>query len=98
MSTCWSKVCARIRIWNDSRRQRRVLRFLFKQQYGLILWQRYGYERVLRSEEHTLDVVRYILANPIRAGLAKNLNEYPFSGSRVFSSEQLMDGLQMESG
>jgi hypothetical protein len=53
---------------------------------------------VLRSEEHTLDVVRYILANPIRAGLAKNLNEYPFSGSRVFSSEQLMDGLQMESG
>jgi hypothetical protein len=42
--------------------------------------------------------VRYILANPIRSGLAKNMNEYPFSGSGVFSLEQLMDGLQAESG
>jgi putative transposase len=72
--------------------------FYYKQRYGLTLWQRYGYERVLRSQEQTLDVVRYILANPIRAGLAKNMNEYPFSGSSVYSLEQLLEGLQVESG
>jgi putative transposase len=31
--------------------------FYYKKQYGQILWQRYGYERVLRSQEQTLDVV-----------------------------------------
>jgi len=72
--------------------------FYYKQQYGHRLWQRYGYECVLRSQDQTLDVVRYILANPIRTGLAKSVNEYPFSGSSVFSLEELMEGLQVESG
>ena len=72
--------------------------FYYKQTFGQALWQRYGYERVLRSEDHTMDLIRYILANPVRAGLAKSMNGYPFSGSGVVSLEELMDGLQVESG
>src|SRR5207248_1955314 len=34
--------------------------FYFSQARGQKLWQRYGYERVLRDDEATLDVVRYI--------------------------------------
>ena len=44
------------------------------------LWQRGYYERVLRDEDHTRDVIRYILQNPVRAGLAKSPDEYPFLG------------------
>jgi putative transposase len=72
--------------------------FYYKQRCGQMLWQRYGYERVVRSQDHTLDVVRYILENPIRAGLARSLNEYPFSGSSLFSLAELMVGSRVESG
>jgi putative transposase len=69
-----------------------------KAQFGRPLWQRYGFERVLRSEEPTVDVVRYVLANPVRAGLARRVDEYSFSGSSVFSMEQLMEGVQTDGG
>ena len=69
-----------VRADSDLRRFRaaakRYIGFYYKQQYGQILWQRYGYERVLRSQEQPLDVVRYIPANPLRAGLAKNINKF----------------------
>jgi hypothetical protein len=34
--------------------------------------------------------VRYILENPIRAGLAKKLGEYPFAGSDVYDLPALL--------
>ena len=45
------------------------------------LWQRGYYERVLRTDEHTLVVSAYILANPVRAGLVSSAHDYPFSFS-----------------
>jgi putative transposase len=45
------------------------------------LWQEGYFDRVLRSEEATVDVVRYILANPVRGGLCTRPEEYQFSGS-----------------
>jgi putative transposase len=45
------------------------------------LWQQGYYERVLRSY-HALDVaIRYVLNNPVRAGLVKNAADYAFSGT-----------------
>ena len=54
------------------------------------LWQRYGFEHVLRDEEVTLRVARYILANPVRAGLAATIEEYPFVGSLAHSLKDLI--------
>ena len=56
-------------------------------------WQRYGYERIVREDENMLDVARYVLQNPIRAGLVIDVREYPFVGSRRFSLDQLLDGM-----
>jgi hypothetical protein len=55
------------------------------------LWQPGYHEHILRSDEVTEAVARYILENPIRAGLAESFGEYPFAGSGVFSLEQLRD-------
>jgi len=57
------------------------------------LWQPWGYERVLRDEESTVNVARYILENPVRAGLVRQVSEYPFVGSQVCSVKDLLDGL-----
>ena len=59
------------------------------------LWQRYGFEHVLRDDEVTLNVARYILANPVRAGLARTVEEYPYTGSFVY---ELKDLVQSASG
>jgi len=60
------------------------------------LWQRSAWDRVLRSDEDTQTVLRYVLMNPVRAGLVGEPLEYPHSGSMVWSrtclAEILKDG------
>jgi putative transposase len=70
--------------------------FHFKAAFGQRLWQRYGYERILRSDEASISVVRYILENPIRARLVDRIDQYPFSGSSVYSIDQILDAVQLD--
>ena len=65
--------------------------FYFKQRTGRRLWQRYGFERVLRNEEASVDVVRYIVNNPLRARLVERLEDYPFWGSLTHSREEVLE-------
>jgi REP-associated tyrosine transposase len=44
----------------------------YSQQFGKTLWQRYGYEHVLRQDEETLGVAKYIVENPVRGGLVRS--------------------------
>jgi putative transposase len=60
------------------------------------LWQRYGFERVLRQDETTFVVAKYILENPIRAGLVTRVEDYPYVGSLVYTLRDLLDSLQMK--
>ena len=53
----------------------------FQRHTGQRLWQRYAYERVLRADETTHGVIRYIIENPVRAGLTNDVASYPFWGS-----------------
>jgi len=40
-------------------------------------WQRGYHDRALRMEDDTRKVARYIVANPLRAGLATQIGDYP---------------------
>lgn len=42
------------------------------------LWQRAYHDHALRSEESLRKVARYIVANPVRAGLVERVGDYPF--------------------
>lgn len=42
------------------------------------LWARAFYDRALHSESDVRTVVRYIVANPLRAGLVARIGDYPF--------------------
>ena len=72
--------------------------FYYKQARGSKLWQRYGFEHVLRDDELTLVVAKYILENPIRAGLVKRIEDYPFLGSLVYSLADLLEAIASRSG
>lgn len=62
--------------------------------YGHPLWQEGYFERVLRPGDDTREVVRYLLANPVRAGLVTHPSQYPYVGSTRFSIDELFDFCQ----
>ncbi|MCK5395146.1 MAG: transposase [Gammaproteobacteria bacterium] len=41
------------------------------------VWQRAYFDRCLRREEDVKQVSRYIVANPLRAGLVEDIGDYP---------------------
>lgn len=57
---------------------------------GRGLWQPSYYDHVLRDEEATKRTIRYILENPIRAGLAASISDYPFLGSTEFTMQEIL--------
>jgi putative transposase len=67
--------------------------FYYSKQFHKTLWQRYGYERVLRHEEDTLGVARYILENPVRGGLGQSPQDYEFSCSTRYSVREILDAV-----
>ena len=42
------------------------------------VWQKGFHDHALRKEEDIKAVARYIIANPLRAGLVDNIGDYPF--------------------
>ncbi|MGE6607794.1 REP-associated tyrosine transposase [Halomonas sp. NPDC076908] len=45
---------------------------------GERIWQDGFHDRMIRQEEDLKSVARYIVGNPLRAGLATNINQYSF--------------------
>lgn len=60
----------------------------YQTQYGRRLWQRYAYDRIV-SPSTISDVIRYILGNPVAAGLIEEPLNYPYSGSEVWDRDTL---------
>jgi putative transposase len=58
------------------------------------LWQRGYFDRVLREEDDTVTVARYILDNPIRAGIVDAPEEYRYLGSLTMELEDLLESVR----
>ena len=57
------------------------------------LWQEGYYDRVLRPEEAEAMVARYVIENPVRAGLVARAFDYPHVGSDVWSLEEIVNAV-----
>jgi putative transposase len=62
---------------------------------GRRLWQPSYFDHVLREEEDTWSVARYIVENPIRAGLVQTATAYPFLGSATVTVRDLLTFVQI---
>jgi len=51
------------------------------------LWHKSYHDHVIRSEEDLPQVAKYIVGNPVRAGLVESPEDYPFSGSLVWGRD-----------
>ena len=60
--------------------------FAYKRATGCRLWQSGYFDHVLRQDEDRLEMIAYLLANPLRAGLVQDIRDYPFLGIRRVES------------
>ena len=56
----------------------------YRQAHGRQLWQKSYHDHILRGEEDVERVARYVIGNPVRAGLVRHAEDYPYSGSFVW--------------
>jgi REP element-mobilizing transposase RayT len=56
-------------------------------------WQKDFYDHILRRHEDIAVHVKYILDNPVRKGLARSWQEYPFKGSIGCVLEDIINGI-----
>jgi len=68
----------------------------YRRRHDVTVWQKGYYEHVLRDDEATLTVAKYILENPVRGGLVAEPRDYPFSGSSVWTWDQLLEMWQSD--
>lgn len=64
--------------------------YYYKQSSGRPLWDRYGYEHVVRDDADEALTIRYFLANPVKTGLVRDPREYRFLGSQRYSIDELI--------
>ena len=57
------------------------------------LWEEGFHDHVLRPEEDPKRFARYIIENPVRAGLVTSPFDYPLSGSDRWTIQELVDSL-----
>ena len=55
------------------------------------LWQPGYFDRVLRKDDDVLAAARYIVWNPVRAGVVATPADYPHLGSEVWSLDDLSE-------
>jgi len=65
--------------------------FNWKQRTAARLWQEGFHDRVLRDSDDAASVVRYILENPVRAGLVSSVTDYPWIGSSRYAIAELLE-------
>lgn len=78
-----------VKLWKQ------VTGFRWHRATGGRLWQEGYFERILRDDEPELSVARYIVENPVRAGLAVSVSDYPLTGSSRYSVAQIAMAVQM---
>jgi putative transposase len=61
---------------------------------GTRLWQQGYFDRHLRDRDATLDVVSYIVCNPVRGGLCESPEQYRWSGSSVYELGEIVRDVQ----
>jgi REP element-mobilizing transposase RayT len=80
---------------NDSKSDVKKCLEMFKQKTGywlgknfpVIKWQKDYYDHILRKKENLNIHIKYILNNPVRAGLVDYWKQYPYKGSTLYNLE-----------
>lgn len=83
---CGEDAHANVKICMDRFKQKTG--FWMSQHLGKSFWQKDYYDHILRSSENLTINIKYILNNPVRAGIVNYWKQYPYKGSTIFDLEE----------
>lgn len=63
--------------------------FYFKKAFDLKLWGGKGFDRLVRDTYQYKAAVKYIIENPVKAGLVTHVEDYPYTGSSIDTLKEL---------
>ena len=69
---------------------KQISAFTFKQRTDARLWQKKYHDHILRADERWEPVACYIWNNPVRTGLCKRAEDWPYSGSFTLDWRKLI--------
>jgi putative transposase len=61
---------------------KQITGYNFKKATRRRLWQKSFYDHVVRKEENLNSIAEYIFNNPVRKGIVKDYDDYPFLGPK----------------
>ena len=64
--------------------------YQYRRQMRHHLWQPSYFDHVLRDDESSLPYIRYILENPVRAGLVLRAEDYPYLGAGAIPVREML--------
>ncbi len=56
-------------------------------------WQKDFFDHIIRKEEGLINIAKYILNNPVRAGLVEYWQDYPFNGAIGCELSDLLESM-----
>ena len=65
--------------------------FYFMKKFRVKLWGGKGFDRYVRDAHQFKAVVKYIIENPVKAGLVNRVEDYPFTGSSKYTIKELLE-------
>jgi REP element-mobilizing transposase RayT len=65
---------------------------------GQPFWQDESYDRQVRDDREFARIASYIEMNPVRAGLVKNIEDFPWSSARPIDNRPQVDNLPHQPG
>jgi putative transposase len=68
--------------------------FDYRREHGEHLWQPGFYDHILRGDTEEASIIRYMVMNPVRAGLVKDPTDYPYWGTSDWSREEVIEDLR----
>ncbi|MDP3716671.1 MAG: transposase [Acidobacteriota bacterium] len=73
---------------------RQLSGFWERRRTGQYLWQEGYWDYTLRDDDSVIGIAAYVVANPVRAGLVRSPEQYPYLGSSRYSLTELMAAVQ----
>lgn len=70
--------------------------YAYSRQFGARLWAARFYDHTLRLAEDVLPVARYVIENPVAAGLVAHADEWPFTGGALVTRPRHAESIQDE--
>jgi len=64
--------------------------YAFRRRHDAVLWQESWHDHIIRPSEDPKAALRYLLENPLRAGLTRTVADYPHIGSGTMTRDALL--------